>query len=417
MNTIRFTVGLFALLLLASCQAKQTDIPVVDIDNPTGSVDLKISDLLDNISIVPLETRDDLLLTTASGTSFTITGHYIIVKTNEKLLQFDRQGNYIRTLAYRGNGPNEFISIMTMLIDETRGILYYNDARRDASVFSIDLNSGKFLAFPNSGLPSSSIRAIDAEGNIYGNVSSASARMNMNTSGTSLSLSSSTQRAPDSLVLAYKYNPADSSTTTFAGSHGFIVDHRNQIFLRQGDHISFLYLPYSDTLYRLEGSHMVPQYIIQFKNQMTDLQQGGITIGFSFPGNGSLIISKSDTKITLGDDRVFVLSQTLAYLFLDRKATLKTIKSITIDPIAVTIDIDNYLKPREQRSREIAIAPIPRVSGIWGYYAVEALDMVEFIDQALKGNQLSAVQRKALEEVAAKIDDDSNPVLIIGKIK
>jgi len=419
MNTRTFTLFVISALWLIACQSRQTGIPVVDIDNPAGSVDLKISDLLDNITIVPLETNDELLLSTEGGTSFEVTNRYILVRTREKLLQFDRQGNYMRTLAYRGNGPNEFNMIMTTLIDEKRELLYYNDSRMsasDASVACIDLNNGRFLEFHNPGLSPTSIREIDAEGNIYGR-NTPPTRVEVSASG-SLSLISPTEKVPDTLVLAYKYNRTDNSFTHFVSNRSFVADQRSTQLFRQGDHVSFLQLSYSDTLYRLEGSNMIPQYVIQLRNQMTDMQKGGVTASFRASGRGSFIITKSEAKMTLSADRITVNSNTLAYLFLDRAGVIKSIKSFTIDPVALTVDMNDFLKPRDQRSTVIPISsPLPRVSGSWGFYAIEALDMVELIDNALKGNSLSTNQRKALEEVAAKINDDSNPVLIIGKIR
>ena len=156
---------------------------------------------------------------------------------------------------------------------------------------------------------------------------------------------------------------------------------------------------------------------------MTNMQEGGASLRFPFSSAYGTIISLLDSKITITQSggtisSVTVRNRTKANLFLDKTKKLRAIKSITIDPIAFTVNMDGYLKNiSEERGSENKINPIPSVSGAWGYYAVEALDMIEFMEQALKGNKLSANQRKALEEVATNIDDDSNPVLIIGQIK
>ncbi|MDR2586289.1 MAG: 6-bladed beta-propeller [Prevotellaceae bacterium] len=424
MKKITSTFCLYtAFLLFVSCQSLQTECPVIEIDNPAGSIDLNISDLLDNITIVPLETRDDLLLQTA-GTTFTVTDHYILVKSSEKLLQFDRNGNYIRTLANRGSGPNEFNMVMTSLTDEKRQVFYYADAKANAPVACIDLNSGKFIAFPNPDLAPSSIREIDGEGNIYGYSSSSLISAGIVTSGIRVTgVSATLQKAPDSLALAYIYDPYDNRTTTLQGKHTFDADSRRPMLFRQGDFVSFLFFPYSDTLYRLDGGAMIPQYVLKLKNQMTDMQKGGITLDFTVSGNWGSIISLRDSKVTIIESggtisSITVLRPLKAYLLIDRNRALHTIRSLTIDPIALTIDIVDYIKlTSEQRDNKIKIQPMPAVSGKWGHFNIEASDMTALINQALESNKLSAVQRKTLQEVAAKIDDDSNPVLIIGKIK
>ena len=417
-----FVISLLAVLCI-SCQSKSTEIPVIDIDNPTGAVDLNISDLLNNITIVPLETNDDLLLSTAGGTSFTVTNRYILVSTREKLLQFDRKGKYIRTLAIRGNGPNEFSYIYTRLVDEKLNRLYYVDARgNNIPVTCIDLSTGKFLEFPNPDLPAQSIQAIDAEGNIYGYSSASRTISMMSNMLVSSGVSQKASDTPDSL-LAYKYNPIDNIITHFHGYHSYLSDDRSRTMFQTGDHVSFLFFPYSDTLFHIDGNKMKPQYIFNLKNQMTNMQEGGATLRFPFSSAHGTIISLLDSKITIIQSGgtisgITVRNSTKASLFLDKTKKLRAIKSITIEPIALTVNMDGYLKNiNEERGSENKINPIPSVSGAWGYYAVEALDMIEFMEQALKGNKLSASQRKALEEVAAKIDDDSNPVLMIGKIK
>ena len=407
---------LSAFCLLASCQSKHTEIQVIDIDNPSGSIDLKISDLLDDITIVPLETRDDLLLTTAKD-FFIVTDHFILASTGEKLLQFDRKGNYIKTLANRGNGPNEFNKLLSHIVDEQREVLYYTDYRNSQeSIHGIHLKTGAFLEFTIPGLSSYAIEQTDAQGNIYGFLSSSIIRIGAVTGQPS--------KVPDSLLLAFRYNPENKSLTTFAGYHGFHPnDSQLKTMFRQGEHIFFCLPAYSDTLFKIQGDKIIPQYVINLRNPLTDMVKGGTNLMFLFSGMQTTMMSKYEIKMTTRNSGgeifgIYVSINLLACLALNRKGELRSLRSITIDPIALTIDMDDYIKlMNEEGDSEVKISPTPVVSGAWAHYNVEACNMVELIDNALKSNQLSTAQRKTLEEVATKIDDDSNPVLIIGKIK
>lgn len=402
-----YVINLLAVILLfGSCQPSQTTCPVIDMDNPAGTIDLKLSDLLDNITIVPLETRDDLLLSTA-GAYFVITDRYIIVDSGDKLLQFDHHGNYIKTLAIRGNGPNEYNFISAMLSDEKGEILYYTDFRNKESVLGINLNTGAFLEFPNPDLPAFSISVIDTKGNIYGPASPSLINVE--------APASESENVP---VLAYSYHPAlKGSTVAIKGCHSFIRDIRFPLMFRKGDEISFLHPAYSDTLFTLSGDKMIPQYVIKLKNPCIDAFKGGVSLSFPLSGNWGTIIGRQEVRGLSETTDFSRMHQWLPYLFLDKKGALKTIKSITIDPIGVTIDMDSHLKQINELRDNEKIGFAPSESNLWGYFAMEASTMTALLNQALSSHQLSTVQQKIIKEVAANINDDSNPVLIMGKVR
>ena len=367
-------------LLFVSC-SPQTVCHVIDIDSPTGSVDLRLSDLLDNITYVPLETREDLLLSTAN--TFIVTDHYIIVFTNERLLQFNRQGNYIKTLATKGNGPNEFINLRSPLVDHKREILYYYPNMGIHKLITcIDLKTGNFLDFKNPDISAFNIETIDAEGSIYGFPMSFPQAPG--------------QKAPDSLLLAYRYNPTDNRTTTFKALHTYTMDDRSKIMFRKGDDICFFYRAYSDTLFKINGSRMIPQCVIKLSNQSIYRHQEGADLDIRAFGNWGTIFTlykRVQVGNTNNTAKTFV-----DYLCFNKNGVLGTLNSIIIDyPIGVT----GYQKGH-------SMAGMPAISGAWGYYAREASDMTVFIGDALKGNQLSDIQRKVLIEIAAKMDEDDD---------
>jgi len=370
------------------------------MDNPKGSVDLSISDLLDHISIVPLETNDDLLLST-SGTRFIVTDRHILVAARDKLIQFSHQGKYIRTLAFRGNGPHEFRTMGGILVDEKREILYYAPGLGNPQpISSIDLKSGSFLEPHTPDLPRYTINAIDSEGMIYG-------------SHDDRSLSSDA-------VLAYKYNPQNKTTTIYRGCHGFDIErYSHQIFMC-GNRLFFRSAHYSDTLFSLEHDKITPQYVCTLKNPVpVDFYStnGGIFLKFPISNTSFDLIEKSKLNVQTRSDGMGydVYSTPLAFLVVNKKGEQQSIRSIHIDPIALTIDTDDYIKNSFRYYNRIN--PIPIVSGSWAYLAVESYNMTDMIDTALNENQLSTSQRKMLQEVALQIDKESNPVLIIGKIK
>ncbi|MCL2738382.1 MAG: 6-bladed beta-propeller [Bacteroidales bacterium] len=388
------------LCLATSCTNTSGDIPVIDLDNPIGYIDLKLSDLLDDITIVPLETRDDLLLSTRA--SFTVSSRYILADVQDKLLQFDRQGKFIRTLATQGNGPNEFEVIVNPLIDEDQEIFYYSSYGRNRSISRISMKTATFPEPLYLDMPPFSIKEIDNKGNIYG-----------------------FPAVVDSVLLAYRYSPADKSVTIYQRHHPFVAGGIDQEMYRQGDHIFFFSFPYSDTLFKIDGSKTIPQYIIKANNLRTrDLAKGDVGLKIRYSGAKGTIIEKWRQQVLTNEYGRTFGSYAIAYLFLNERQESQSIRSITIDPLALTIyelitikDADDYIKSLSEMQRRTLIRPFPAISGLWGHIAVESADMIERIEQALKSSQLSTLQRKRLEEVSTKIDEDSNPVLIIGKVK
>ena len=414
-KNLLFILLISLLLLPLSCNNPPAEVPVIDMDNPSGTIDLKISDLLDNITIVPLESNDHLILTTA-GMSYIVTDHYILVSAGEKFLQFNRNGKYIKTLAIKGNGPNEYNYIINPMVDEKRNTLYFTDLKNQSEVISIDLVTGEFREFLIPNMLSNNIRAIDDDGNLYGFPSSSTIRISSLESGKS-------KETSDSLMLVYKYHPEKQSMTLFNGYHGFPSSTQRNTIFRQSNNILFFFSAYSDTLYRIKEELLVPLYAIKLKKAQTEIIQGGVFLNFLLSGSNSMVISKTESKFDITTSagnitRVSISVDLLAYLHLNNKEHLQSIRSMTIDLLSLTIDVDDYIKKENNENLgDIPIKPFPSVSGVWAHYAVEAYNMIALINDALKGHELTSSQRKTLEEVAAQIDEESNPVLIIGKIK
>jgi len=388
-------ISISALVLsFFSCMNQQTTYPTIEIDSPTGTIEIKISDLLSDITIVPLETRDELLF--SAGMSFIVTNNYVLVITDKALIQFNRQGKFIRTLATKGNGPNEYNTLTFPLIDEEREILYYTQYE-DNIINCINLRNGEFKEPLYLNVSCFSINSIDSEGNIYG-----------------------FPKEKNSHLLAFKYNPANKNIIYYKGFHSSVSENTHKVMFKEDNQIHFLSFSYSDTLFKVEGKKIIPKYIVKMHN-LEKGYKGGVNLWITIPSTQGTIFHKMETQVQRDENSMYISSFDRGYLFLDKSGALKSIRSITIDPLALIIDIDNYIKKINNRplSEEIKINPIPIIlgSGLWGYYAIEGCHMMSLIEQALDNKLLSSDQRIVLEGITGKIKEDSNPVLIIGKVK
>ena len=104
-KTIRL---LILLILITSCTGgnRQKPIPVLDLQNPGETRDLYLSELIDDIHIVKLETRDEILL--GQNTNYLVGNRYIITIENDKILQFSNNGGFLERWQVQEMGLKNF---------------------------------------------------------------------------------------------------------------------------------------------------------------------------------------------------------------------------------------------------------------------------------------------------------------------
>ncbi|MGL4491453.1 MAG: 6-bladed beta-propeller, partial [Tannerellaceae bacterium] len=100
--------SMIGTMVFTACTSvnKQTIIEqtaVVDLLNP---VEVPLSKVVSQISIVPLETTGASLLHEFNPSSLWVGDETILVASNG-LMQFDRTGKFIKKLIVKGEGPNE----------------------------------------------------------------------------------------------------------------------------------------------------------------------------------------------------------------------------------------------------------------------------------------------------------------------
>ncbi|MDE5612999.1 MAG: 6-bladed beta-propeller, partial [Odoribacter sp.] len=131
--------GVFcALLCGCGKQVKNEGIPVVELSKAVGEIDLKLSDLLENIRVIPLETRPDVLL---PGHFLTWVGEkYIVTLGDDAMHLFTVDGKYVRKLAQEGRGPDEYFGAISFCVDKQERYGYI--ASGVGSICVIDLEKG-----------------------------------------------------------------------------------------------------------------------------------------------------------------------------------------------------------------------------------------------------------------------------------
>lgn len=141
----------FLLLLLAGCNGnKQTtgELITVDVTAKYPFKELVLQDFMD-VEYVPLETTEDFL---CMG-SLRGVGKNTIVATNFNqdgtIFIFDRKGKAISKINRKGQGDEEYSSNTSIVLDEERGELFVNSSfERKIYVYDLEGNFKRVLTTP-----------------------------------------------------------------------------------------------------------------------------------------------------------------------------------------------------------------------------------------------------------------------------
>lgn len=104
------------MLLLLSCNNKKEELPILNvIEAISNKVDMNISDIATRVTLVPLETNENILIGRIS--KVLIDDKYIIISHDNQCSLFDRNGKFLNKIGNRGEGPEEYAYINAVIFD------------------------------------------------------------------------------------------------------------------------------------------------------------------------------------------------------------------------------------------------------------------------------------------------------------
>ena len=126
-NTI---LAFILAIMIAGCEEnKQTTDDLITVDvtkTPSSKKDLILQDFMD-VEYIPLETKDDFL---NQGVVQAVGKDVILVKNRNDdgdIFVYDRTGKALRKINRKGQGGEEYIYIYNIILDEDKGEMYIND--------------------------------------------------------------------------------------------------------------------------------------------------------------------------------------------------------------------------------------------------------------------------------------------------
>jgi len=141
MKKVYLVLIIILLVVMAGCGGnKQStdDYIVVDVTKSYPHKELILQDFMD-VEYIPLETTDDFL---TQGNVLAIGKEVIIAKNQVNdgdIFIFDRNGKGLRKINRKGQGPEEYISILGIALDEDINEMFIND-HMAKKIFVYDLD-------------------------------------------------------------------------------------------------------------------------------------------------------------------------------------------------------------------------------------------------------------------------------------
>lgn len=248
MNLIKLLTLIF--LLFVSCKGnsnsettavtKEKDI-VYNInleESLKSSKELKLSDISDSVNYLELKTPHELPIQVAF---FDITKEYIFINSKGIVHQFDLSGNYIRQIGARGQGPEEYIGAIKIMLNEPERKIYI--APYKTVVYSFD---GEYLGNIDLGNTANDF-FFDRD----------TAYIAYETYGTAKSKMIALKSFRDTLYSIPNYNLFDTKGYSFMRTSS-----RNFTFTKYNNKNYFKGSSDNDTLWCINGSGYTPHAII-----------------------------------------------------------------------------------------------------------------------------------------------------------
>ena len=384
------------LITIAGCngggiQSKDGFI-IVDVTKRYPQKELILQDCMD-VEYIPLETNDEFL---TQGRVLAISKNFIVVKNrinDGDIFIFDRTtGKSLKKINRRGQGPEEYIDIQEIVLDEDMDEMYVHNAARSGRLLIYNLD-GKFKRsiVYKQGVSFWYLHNFDRE-NLICKGSIFDTKKNMYEHPLLL-ISKQDGSITKEIQFTYE-KEISTSMNVKIGDMGLWLDILYYPTICYFDNWA-LSLPSSDTIYKYQPDHTMTPLIVRTPSIQTI------------------------------QPKVFLFPRLLT----DRYYFMEIVKK-GFDPVAKKMPSTELLYDRQRNAlfeyevynidyvekKRISFSPINLATGprplndeIVSWQVLEAYQLVEDYEKGgLKGR---------LKEIASKLDEDDNPVIMLIKYK
>jgi len=394
-------LSILFLAILVSCNnhnGRNQDDAVFNVspDNCKTTVDLKLSDLIDNYKFVKLETTTESLI--GINPRIIPARNNIIVIDMNGIYKFTADGRFVRKIIKFGRGPEEISIAINYSYYEKGNLLLIEDNIRNKDILQIyDIESEKFLdpikkyspgrwggfLVYNDSLIMGSMSPVIVDTNRY-----------------ALFIQNSKGKIINGITNSRKVLDARLNKETV-----------QRLLFCQGENDLFSFYVYDDTLFRYTAKGLLPYLIVSYNSPRNYMRTMGFKIGESrvgFPSidNSSFILLTESTYTGESQEGSMIrFNYNRNYYFLNK--TDKSFSKIK----SYTDDISGKIQECNGETLNFPVL----VPGNTLYVLYYPNDL---INSKLKENTtLSPDVSDQLQKIQEGLDVMDNPILLIGSIK
>jgi hypothetical protein len=366
--------------LIISCSEKAT-VPSIDLQNTGRTKEIYLSDILNDIQVVRLETSNNILL--GENTNYLVSERYIITIDNDRILQFSNKGNFIRVLTKAGNGPEEFIRAEVFAIDGEKDLLYINHRGDHQHILVYDLKKGKRIKRIPTGVDNLISKIIVLDDSVLTIVPRMNKEYNLyyiTTSG------------------RFLYGIAPPIVKGI-GLETSIEKVMNDLF----------YMPKEyDTLYSVNRKVKKPYCFFKVEERFTfENNETGNFVYISVHAPDFLIANKAHARIIMNPDgETYSMNgdKVTPYWIDKRDFSVKEIKGFHNDYFGIDEEFDpfkNYIF----------------INNDLAFITYSSFDLKQLIKKSLESKKLDKEVMLRILKLNNQINENDNPILVIGKLK
>jgi hypothetical protein len=238
----KFIIALFSVLILMSCQNIKNNnynnqLVTIKVNDTDFKNNGKLSTIVSNITIVPLETNDSCLIISINKVVNYKNTYYVFDKSAQNIFKFSQSGKFLSKIGRRGDGPGEFLEIHDFLINEESNSILISDYFK-VHEYSLD---GKFIGDFKTDILFSKFIKSPGENKYYC----------FGTQDDRLS------------VASCKFELEQSYFKNSTNDNGVVSHH----FIGDGSLILFHLSSTNDTIYSLQNHKPIPYYNFDFGNK------------------------------------------------------------------------------------------------------------------------------------------------------
>ena len=380
MKYFLLTILVFCLALEAcNTRAEYSDITTVDLTGRHNSMQFNLNEHASDLKIIRLESNDSALIRYFWGH---VGEKYIISVERDKVLLFTSRGEFIRTISSRGKGPGEFTQIDSWIVDENENFLLYHDYQKNY-ICNYNLNSQQWdenIPFEDHGYLGGMVLVNDTILSILPSLFSEYGYLYFNQTFT---------------------GQITGGVTRENIPHPGSWSGKSPVFKKNPDNSIIFQASESDTVFRIDGSRMVPIYsfLVEKPQKNGDITTGSF-VSYLHSDKNQLLVSRVRYESVTTATSSSLRATESEYLSYD----LKTMKTNKIDPLSFEV-MDMEL--------EASNVFFPDRDQILITY--QAVDFKKMIGEAIKKDDITASRKERLMQLDSEISENDNPIIITGK--